>query len=113
MVKKIIYIIMAIFFGNSCSTASTPEGILSEDKMVEVLVDIHMAEGMASSLPIPFDSSKRIYPLLEKEIFLKHQITDSVFMESFQYYLRNSKKMETIYARTIDSLALKEKIGDQ
>lgn len=81
--------------------------------MVEVLVDIHMAEGMASSLSIPFDSSKKIYPLLEKEVFRKHQIADSVYMESFQYYLRDSRKMESIYARTIDSLALKEKIGDQ
>ena len=81
--------------------------------MVEVLVDIHMAEGMASSLPIPYDSSKKIYPLLEREVFLKHQVADSVYMESFQYYLRDSKIMERIYARTIDSLALKEKIGDQ
>ncbi|MEX2594461.1 MAG: DUF4296 domain-containing protein [Anditalea sp.] len=111
--KKIIIIVLAVSFGYSCSSDSKPKGILSEDKMVEVLVDIHMAEGMASSLSIPFDSSKKIYPLLEKEVFRKHQIADSVYMESFQYYLRDSRKMESIYARTIDSLALKEKIGDQ
>lgn len=72
-----------------------------------------MAEGLASSLPIPFDSSRKIYPILEEEVFLKHDIADSVFMESFQYYLRDAKVMEGIYARTIDSLAIKEKIGDQ
>jgi hypothetical protein len=72
-----------------------------------------MAEGLASSLPIPYDSSKKIYPILEREVFLKHQIADSVYMESFQYYLRDSRVMERIYARTIDSLALKEKIGEQ
>ena len=106
-------IILILSFGLSCSGDPDPVGLLSEDKMVDILVDIHMAEGMASSLPITYDSSKKIYPLLEKEVFLKHQIPDSVYMESFQYYLRNSAIMERIYARTIDSLALKEKIGDQ
>lgn len=97
----------------SCAQDSPPDYLLSEDKMVEVLVDIHMAEGMASSLSIPYDSSKKIYPLLEKEVFLKHQIDDSVYMKSFEFYLRDSKTMERIYARTIDSLVLKEKLGDQ
>lgn len=76
-------------------------------------MDIHMAEGMASSLPIPYDSSKKIYPIFEKEVFLKHNIEDSVYMKSFEYYLRDAKTMERIYSRTIDSLALKEKLGDQ
>lgn len=111
--KNLILGFLTLLFANSCSSDSRPEGLLSEDKMVEVLVDIHMAEGMASSLPIPYDSSKKIYPVLEREVFLKHQIADSVYMESFQYYLRDSRVMERIYARTIDSLALKEKIGDQ
>ena len=106
-------IILILALGFSCSGDPDPVDLLSEDKMVDILVDIHMAEGMASSLPIPYDSSKKIYPLLEKEVFLKHQVPDSVYMESFQYYLRNSAMMERIYARTIDSLALKEKIGDQ
>jgi hypothetical protein len=112
-VKKISIIILTLSLCYACSTDSRPEGILSEDKMVDVLVDIHMAEGISSSLSIPFDSSKMIYPILEEEVFRKHQVPDSVFMESFQYYLRNTKQMERIYARTIDSLALKEKIGDQ
>ena len=111
--KKKILLVLAFGLFYACSGDSPPKGLLSEDKMVEVLVDIHMAEGMASSLPIPFDSSRKIYPILEREVFLKHNIPDSVFMESFQYYLRDSKTMEEIYSRTIDSLALKEKLGDQ
>jgi len=112
-VKKIIILILGIASGYACSNSSAPKGLISEDKMVEVLVDIHMAEGMASSLPIPYDSSKKIYPIFEKEVFLKHNIEDSVYMKSFEYYLRDAKTMERIYSRTIDSLALKEKLGDQ
>lgn len=111
--KKKILLILAIGLFYACSQDSPPKGLLSQDKIVEVLVDIHMAEGLASSLPIPFDSSRKIYPILEKEVFIKHNIADSVFMESFEYYLRDAKVMEEIYSRTIDSLTIKEKIGDQ
>ena len=111
--KKKILLVLAIGLFYACSQDAPPKGLLSQDKIVEVLVDIHMAEGLASSLPIPFDSSRKIYPILEKEVFIKHEIPDSVFMESFEYYLRDAKEMEEIYSRTIDSLTIKEKIGDQ
>jgi len=111
-VKKSIVIFLALVLSYSCSKSPQPESLLPEDKMVEILVDIHMAEGMASSLPIPYDSSKKIYPLLEKEVFAKHEVSDSVYRESFEYYLRDLKTMERIYERTIDSLLLKEKTGD-
>jgi hypothetical protein len=112
-VKKLIILILTLTLSFSCSTDEQPEGLLSEDKIVAVLVDIHMAEGIVSALPIPYDSSMKIYPLLEKEVFQKHQVSDSVFMNSFEYYLRDTKVMERIYSRTIDSLAVKEKVGGQ
>lgn len=111
--KKKILLVLALGLSYACSQDDPPQGLLSQDKIVEVLVDIHMAEGLASSLPIPFDSSRKIYPILEMEVFSKHDIPDSVFMESFEYYLRDAKVMEEIYSRTIDSLTIKEKIGDQ
>ena len=110
--KKSVVIFLAMMLSYSCSKNPKPESLLPEDKMVEILVDIHMAEGMASSLPIPYDSSKKIYPIFEEEVFAKHGISDSVYMESFEYYLRDLKTMERIYERTIDSLLLKEKTGD-
>ncbi|HLU88797.1 MAG TPA: DUF4296 domain-containing protein [Cyclobacteriaceae bacterium] len=111
--KKITVFILVIVLGTACSGSEKPAGLLSEDKVVEVLVDIHMAEGMVSALPIPYDSSRKIYPVLEKEIFEKHQVSDSVFMDSFEYYLRDARTMENIYSRTIDSLAVRAKTGDQ
>lgn len=110
--KKSAVIFLTMILSYSCSKNPKPEGLLPEDKMVEILVDIHMAEGMVSSLPIPYDSSKKLYPIFEKEVFAKHEISDSLYMESFEYYLRDLKTMERIYERTIDSLLLKEKTGD-
>lgn len=94
----------------SCSRDEKPEGLLSEDTMVEILVEIHLAEGFVQSLSIPYDSSKVLYPILEKQIFEKHGIADSVYENSLEYYLLDAAKMEYLYERTIDSLTSKEKI---
>jgi hypothetical protein len=46
--------------------------------------------------------------LLEKDIFSKYRVTDSVFIESMEYYLEDAEKMDRIYARVIDSLVVLE-----
>jgi hypothetical protein len=75
--------------------------------MVKVLIDIHLTEGFVQSLPIPYDSSKKLYPSARKRDIRKaHEISDSLYLHSLQYYLRDAIKMEELYARTIDSLTL-------
>jgi hypothetical protein len=107
----IIFLLFFIIFG--CGKNATPSGILDEDRMVEILIDIHLAEGLVSTFPINYDSSRALYPFLEQRVFEKHQLSDTVFMESLQYYLRDPKKMDRLYARTIDSLNVYEKVGEQ
>ncbi|RPA66757.1 DUF4296 domain-containing protein [Cyclobacteriaceae bacterium YHN15] len=111
MKKTVIFIsVLTILF--SCGGRKLPDGILDEDKMVEVLIDIHLAEGLVSTFPIHYDSSRVLYPLFEKEVFKKHQIPDSVFRMSLEYYMQDTKKMDRMYARTIDSLHVVEKSGN-
>ncbi|MCR9017213.1 DUF4296 domain-containing protein [Aquiflexum sp. XJ19-11] len=107
--KNKIVIMLMLFAGFACNKQKIPEGILSEDKMVEVLIDIHLAEGLVSSFPIHYDSSRVLYPYFENEVFLKHDVTDSVFKKSLEYYMLDIKTMDRIYARTIDSLHVVEK----
>lgn len=79
--------------------------------MVNVLIDIHLTEGVTSALPIAYDSSQVLYKLLEKEVFIKHQVEDSVFTQSLRYYLQYPSKMDKMYAQILDSLAAKEIAG--
>jgi len=76
--------------------------------MVEVLIDIQLTEGIAGAMPISYDSSQVLYRLLEREVFLKHQVQDSVFTQSMVYYLQYPDKLDAIYARVVDSLSLKQ-----
>ena len=92
----------------SCSSKSSPQGILDESLMVSILVEIQLSEGKVSSLPVNYDSSQVLYSLMEKDIFSKHGVTDSVFTTSMEYYLEDAEKMDRIYARVIDSLVVLE-----
>ena len=47
--------------GLSCTSTSSPQGILDESLMASILVDIQLAEGKVSSLPISYDKMDRIY----------------------------------------------------
>lgn len=76
--------------------------------MVSILVQIQLAEGKVSSLPISYDSSQVLYSLLEQEIFSNHGVSDSVFIGSMEFYLEDAASMDRIYARVIDSLVVLE-----
>jgi hypothetical protein len=108
-VKKYLILFSCLLLALSCGRNRPPAGILTEDEMVSILVDIHMAEGFVQSLSIPYDSSKKLYPVLEKEIFEKYEINDSIYINSLKHYLRDAAKMEELYDRTIDSLTVREK----
>tara|TARA_R110002072_G_scaffold294895_1_gene465423 strand:+ start:13476 stop:13733 length:258 start_codon:yes stop_codon:yes gene_type:complete len=79
--------------------------------MVEVLIDIHITEGLTGAIPVSYDSSKVLYNLLEMDVFLKHQVSDSVFTQSMLYYLQDPAQMEQIYSRVVDSLVVRESSG--
>ena len=108
--KRILILFLFLIFFGSCSRNSPPPGILSEEEMVKVLIDIQLTEGIVSSLPISYDSSQLLYSLMEKDVFLKHAVEDSVFTKSMLFYLEDVAKMDRIYARVIDSLVVHESI---
>ncbi len=109
--KRILAICAIFLVLIACVKEKKPEYLLSEEQMVAVLIDIHFTEGVASALPISYDSSQILYSLMEKDVFLNHGVQDSVFTESMRYYLQFPKTMDQIYARVIDSLVVRESSG--
>jgi ATP sulfurylase len=109
-VKRILAFLLFLISFCACDGDSPPQGILSEDEMVNVLIDIQLTEGIVSSLPIAYDSSRQLYSLMEKDVFDKHALPDSVVTKSMLFYLQDAEKMNRIYSRIIDSLSVHESI---
>nr|WP_262895406.1 DUF4296 domain-containing protein [Penaeicola halotolerans] len=89
----------------ACKESKTPKGLVPSDKMVSVLIDIHLLESKLGMLSITRDSAQVLYKELEKEIFQKHQVEEAVYRRSFTYYMEDIQAMDKIYDAVIDSLS--------
>ncbi len=108
--KRILALLLLLTPLLACDRNSPPEGVLSEDQMVNVLIDIQLTEGIVSALPVAYDSSQVLYSLMEMDVFEKHAVADSTFTKSMIFYLEDAAKMDRIYSRVIDSLTLHESL---
>lgn len=72
-----------------------PEGIINQEKMVEVLFDVHLADGLLSTRPV--DSARREMPSLYEAIFKRHDIDSTVLRQSVEYYASHPDVMKVMY----------------
>lgn len=82
--------------------------MLSEDKMVEILTEIHIAEGRLKTVNIFSDSAKKMAPVLYAQIYKEQQVEAEEFKKSYEYYLNHPEQMEAIIDRVIIELSKKE-----
>ncbi len=107
--KKSIFIFLTVAVLASCGE-NLPEGILERDKMVGVLIRIHIAEAKTNNSYRYADSIKSYYQVLEDTIFKNYNTNKADFDKSYQYYMKDPTKMEKIYAEVVDSLSFREGI---
>jgi hypothetical protein len=108
--KNLILVCMLILLPGCIKEEKIPDDIMSKQKMVDFLMDLHIVEARISLARIPNDSIKLFFPEIEDSLYKKHQITDSLYKKSYQYYLQHIRQMEEIYSAVVDSLSLRERI---
>lgn len=99
------YIVILVLLFASCDNPEPkPKGMLSDEEMVMVLSELHLAEARADLLGIPQDSLR---PLLEKryeEIFAELDVDTAAFNATFAYYEHNPAQMDSLYQKVVDNL---------
>lgn len=106
--KKILFILLlTVFTFIACddSVVPEPENLVKEKQMIEMLVDIHMAEATFSkfrhdSIMKNNSSANFYYSVLDK-----YQVPDSVFEKSFVYYASVPKDFEKMYRKVMNELS--------
>lgn len=90
----LLLLLMATF---SCKPRR-PLGILSAEKMEDIMVDYHLAQGMAEGS----DDRDRARYLYIQAVFSKHGVTEAEFDSSLVYYCGRSEQMKKIYERVVE-----------
>ena len=94
-----------------CACNSKPKGVLSEDKMAEIIVDLKVGEARVDNIYVrSIDTSRIIYDHLQEKILKKHKVDTAVYNLSYNYYLNNKKKMLEVFEKSEKIIeALEEK----
>jgi len=82
--------IAVIFFFSVFILSCSKDDILPEDKFVDIYIDILVAQDTLSDSSISNDSLKTL-------ILKKHNVTDSVFIKTIEYYNYNYDKWEKFF----------------
>lgn len=119
LLSKLMFVSFLLFFiVLSCSkeTASnkdkiiTDSSILSKEKMIGVLTDIHFAELAADEKHLQADSAQQLLMEYYSEVFKIHQINSIRFFKSYDYYITRPEKMGEIYQEIAKELTKKSEI---
>jgi hypothetical protein len=103
--KIILFFSFLAFISCSKPTVEKPEVLIQEDKMIDMLVDIHLAEATYNtrrhrdSLVMKSSSADFYYSILDK-----YQVPDSIFEQSFVFYAAQPRKFEKMYRQAMNKL---------
>lgn len=107
MKKLSVILFILLFTIISCDepVVPKPENLIKKNQMIEILVDIHLAE--ATYNKVRYDSTMKdmtsahfYYSILEK-----YQVPDSVFEQSFVFYASVPKDFEKMYREVMNELS--------
>ena len=106
--KEGVSLFLLCFLLFSCAP-SLPRGILDEEEMTDILVDIHLSEGMAEALGENPDIARFKYA---QTVFRKHHITEAEFDSSMIYWSGRSEDFIIIYNNVVTRIqAQAERMG--
>ena len=108
--RKLTYLVAILIIVSCTQKNEIPKGILPPEKMANIIAEIYEAEHKATNIGLKYDSQKIVLRHYELMILEQNNTTDSIYKESFTYYLENPEKLETVYDIVIDSMSLREQV---
>ncbi|MBI1287271.1 MAG: DUF4296 domain-containing protein [Flavobacteriales bacterium] len=101
-----LLVIGCLWFGSCQENAEKkPDYLLDEDKMVSVMVDMHLVETAQNLKVIEPDSANLNYDRMFESIFVSHGVTKTEFDSSLYYYSTRTEEMNVIYDKVLEQLS--------
>lgn len=110
MVSKfriVILVLLLGWIGSSCEkpVVEKPKDLVSKEKMIDMLTDIHISESMYQTRRYTSQDMRKITEAdLYYSVLKKYDVADSTFERSLIYYSSLPKEYERIYSRVLNKL---------
>jgi hypothetical protein len=107
---SLLLILSAVLFLSCEGDEKPPKGTLSEEKMAEILSEVHLAESRVTRLQLKsLDSSLLIFNKLKEDIWKKQKVDTLVYRNSYDYYMSHPLVMSRIYEKVEKKIEAREK----
>src|SRR6476646_7295037 len=100
----VLFSILTLLVSCGSKTNSVPSRIIPKDKMVDVLVDIHLAEAASDNHGLTKPEINLMMASRYDTIFQKHEITFEQFKSSYDYYMNHPDEFSDIYSEVVNKL---------
>jgi len=97
--------IVAAFVSCDKPYVEKPDHLVKEKKMIEMLIDIHLAEATFNHMRYDSIIRNSTTENFYYSVLQKHGVADSVFEKSYVYYASDPKEFEKLYREVINKLA--------
>lgn len=108
MLKKIQLIFFLLFLGIACTKPGIENTEIPPEKLVEILVDVHYAEG--ALLNAQFGVRDSLRKLYYGQIFEIHNITEDQFERDMSTVKLHPRMLEKIYEKVLNEIIEREKL---
>lgn len=105
MYKLISTLLIVVLCACSSRHSNNEDSIIPPNKMQEILLDIHLADGIANREGEADNSTESRTITLYKEVFSKYHISEKQFYSSFNYYLQHADTLDRIYENIITEIS--------
>ncbi len=91
MIRHLLFLLLLTTIIVSCSE----ENPIPEDKLIDIYVDILIAQDTVAAESVPIDSIKTM-------VLAKYDVNDSLYNFTIQYYNRHPERWEKFFNRAIE-----------
>ncbi|MDG1262092.1 MAG: DUF4296 domain-containing protein [Flavobacteriales bacterium] len=106
--KWLIPLIFLVLVACGEEQPEQPPGALDRAKFVQVLADIELIEGISKHKIIRNDDPETRIKGYYRDVFEKHQVSDSAFKITYDWYYSQPAEMLIIYDEVLMELKMKE-----
>ncbi|PCI99865.1 MAG: hypothetical protein COB15_03510 [Flavobacteriales bacterium] len=112
MLKYLLFLTVTLaLFSCEEKDEHVPEEILGRDKMIEVMVDVEMAQALIRFKLSRHDTINQ--NIIFKEVYEEHNTSEEEFNNSLAFYCKDPKGVEGLYIDVINKLSEKEAKNQQ